>query len=67
MQRLTSAGEKGLIDLPRLSQSLHHAARVFRVFTLDRTTPRDPRPLLELLESSGDEVSRRLEEDRALY
>ncbi len=67
VQRLTSAGEKGLIDLPRLSQSLHHAARVFRVFTLDRTTPRDPRPLLELLESSGDEVSRRLEEDRALY
>ena len=67
VQRLTSAGEEGLIDLPRLSQSLHHAARVFRVFTLDRTTAKDPRPLLDLLESSGDEVARRLEESRALY
>jgi HD superfamily phosphohydrolase len=67
VQRLTSRGEKGLIDLPRLSRSLHHAARVFRVFTLARVEPKDPRPLLELIEAPGEEVDARLEEDRPLY
>ncbi len=68
VQRLTSSGEKGLIDLPRLGRSLHHAARVFRVFSLDPTPERkDPGPLLELLEASAGEVEQRLETDRALY
>lgn len=67
VQRLTSAGEKGLIDLPRLSESLHHAARVFRVFTLDRTAGKDPRPLLELLGAPADQVTERLGEERPLY
>ncbi|MGH7540004.1 MAG: HD domain-containing protein [Gemmatimonadota bacterium] len=67
VQRLTSRGERGLIDLPRLSRSLHHAARVFRVFTLERGEPRDATPLLELIEASAGEVEARLEETRALY
>ena len=68
VQRLTSSGEKGLIDLPRLGRSLHHAARVFRVFTLEPAPERkDPGPLLELLEASAGEVEERLETDRALY
>ena len=67
VQRLTSAGEEGLIDLPRLSRSLHHAARVFRVFTLERVAARDPAPLLELLEASADELEARLAEERPLY
>ncbi len=67
VRRLTSAGEKGLIDLPRISRSLHHAARVFRVFTLERIEPVDPAPLLSLLEATGGEVEARLEETTALY
>ncbi len=67
VQRLTSAGEEGLIDLPRLSRSLHHAARVFRVFTLERVAARDPAPLLELLEAPADELQARLAEERPLY
>jgi hypothetical protein len=67
VQRLTSRGEKGLIDLPRLSRSLHHAARVFRVFTLRRVEPKDPRPLLALIEASAEDVEGRLKETRALY
>ncbi|MFQ5678429.1 MAG: HD domain-containing protein [Gemmatimonadota bacterium] len=67
VQRLTSAGEEGLIDLPRLSESLHHAARVFRVFCLEPVEEKDPAPLLELLEASGEEVLARLDEERALY
>jgi HD superfamily phosphohydrolase len=67
VQRLTSRGEKGLIDLPRLSRSLHHTARVFRVFTLRRVEPKDPHPLLELIEASAEEVEARLKEARPLY
>jgi hypothetical protein len=67
VQRLTSAGETGLIDLPRLSRSLHHAARVFRVYTVPAGGRRDPAPLLELLEADAAEVEARLEESRALY
>ncbi len=67
IQRLTSSGERGLIDLPRLSRSLHHAARVFRVFALERGEPKDPRPLRELIAAPATEVEARLEEERALY
>jgi len=67
VRRLTSSGEVGLIDLPRLGASLHHATRVFRVFTLSRLEPRDPGPLLELLESPAEEVEVRLAESSALY
>ena len=68
VQRLTSSGEKGLIDLPRLGRSLHHSARVFRVFSLEPAPERkDPAPLLELLEAEAEEVEERLETDRALY
>jgi hypothetical protein len=50
-----------------LSRSLHHAARVFRVFTLSRVEPKNPRPLLSLIEASEEEVEARLEESRPLY
>jgi hypothetical protein len=67
VQRLTPAGAEGIIDLPRLGRSLHHAARVFRVFTLERVAPKDPAPLLDLLEASPEQVQTRLEDDRPLY
>ncbi len=67
VQRLTSAGEKGLIDLPRLSRSLHHAARVFRVFSLAGGSRRDPRPILDLLQAPAAEVAARLSDSRPLY
>jgi hypothetical protein len=67
VQRLTEEGAEGLIDLPRLSRSLHHAARVFRVFVLGGRLAPDPRPLLELLEAGAEEVSARLRGGAALY
>jgi hypothetical protein len=67
VQRLTPAGAEGIIDLPRLGRSLHHAARVFRVFTMERVAPKDPAPLLELLEASPDQVQARLEDERPIY
>ncbi len=67
VQRLTPAGAEGLIDLPRLGRSLHHAARVFRVFSLERVEPKDAGPLLELLEASPEQVEVRLADERPLY
>jgi HD superfamily phosphohydrolase len=67
VQRLTSAGEKGLIDLPLLSRRLHHTARVFRVFSLERLDSVDPNPILELLQAPADEVAARLTDPRPLY
>ncbi len=67
VRRLTERGAKGLIDLPRISRSLHHAARVFRVFAVERVASRDPGPLLALLEAPAAQVEARLEEERALY
>ena len=49
VQRLTSAGEVGLIDLPRLGRSLHHTTRVLRVFTLGTSETMDPSWLLDVL------------------
>ncbi|MFQ5888959.1 MAG: HD domain-containing protein [Gemmatimonadota bacterium] len=66
VRRLTSTGEEGLIDLPRLSQSLLHTTRVFRIFALETMSPKDPRPILELLEDSASGVAARLDEDRPL-
>lgn len=54
VQRLTSEGEVGLIDLPRLGRSLHHTTRVLRVFTLGRAEPIDAGPLLELFQMDAD-------------
>ena len=63
VQRLTSAGEEGLIDLPRLGLSLHHATRALRVFCLEPVTEiPDPAGLLALLARTADEVEARLEE-----
>jgi hypothetical protein len=67
VQRLTSAGEEGLIDLPRLSHRLHHSARVFRVYTLPAQGRKGPGPVLELLEADAGEVEERLDEGRPLY
>ncbi|MGD2217107.1 MAG: HD domain-containing protein [Gemmatimonadales bacterium] len=49
VQRLTSAGRAGLIDLPRLGRDLYHAARVMRVFTWPRTELKEPERVLELV------------------
>jgi len=54
VQRLTSEGEVGLIDLPRLGRSLHHTTRVLRVFTLGRAEPIDAGSLLELFRMDAD-------------
>lgn len=67
VQRLTSAGEEGLIDLPRLGRSLHHTTRVLRIFSLRPARRVDPRPLLQLLESPAEEVAARLDSGRPIY
>jgi HD superfamily phosphohydrolase len=67
VQRLTQEGAEGLIDLPRLSRSLHHAARVFRVFVLGGRLEPDPGPLLDLLDCSSGDVTDRLSEEKPLY
>lgn len=67
VQRLTSSGEEGLIDLPRIGRALHHTTRVLRVFTLGRAVPvADPRPLLDLFRMSELEAEARLAEDTPL-
>ncbi|MFW6079192.1 MAG: hypothetical protein ACODAE_06205, partial [Gemmatimonadota bacterium] len=67
VQRLTSSGEEGLIDLPRIGRALHHTTRVLRVFTLGGTAPIvDPGRLLELLRMSESEAQRQLAEDAPL-
>ena len=60
VRRLTTLGERGLIDIPRLGRSLHHAARMLRVFSFDVSTPRDPAPLLALVEATEEDVEQRL-------
>jgi hypothetical protein len=65
--RLTSEGEAGLIDLPRLGRSLHHTARVLRVFSLKPVGRWHPEPLLELLMCSEAEVKKRLEDGSPIY
>ena len=67
VQRLTSSGEEGLIDLPRIGRALHHTTRVLRVFTLGRAEPIvDPGRLLELFRMNESEADRRLAEERPL-
>ena len=66
VRRLTSAGEEGLIDLPRLSRSLHHTTRGLRVFTLERLDSIDAGPLLDLLVMTEEEVLGRLERGEPL-
>lgn len=60
VRRLTTLGERGLIDIPRLGRSLHHSARVLRVFSFEPSAPRDHRPLLALIEAPEEEVEARL-------
>ena len=61
VRRLTTLGERGLIDIPRLGRSLHHSARVLRIFSFEPSPPRDPRPVLALIEAPEAEVEARLE------
>ena len=62
VRRLTTLGERGLIDIPRLGRSLHHSARVLRIFCFEPSAPRDPRPVLALIEAPQEEVEARLAE-----
>lgn len=65
--RLTSEGEAGLIDLPRLGRSLHHTTRVLRVFTLEEAGRWDPAPLLDVLAEEEQQVERRLGSGGPIY
>jgi hypothetical protein len=65
--RLTSEGEAGLIDLPRLGRELHHTTRVLRVFVLEPAERRDPAPLLHLLSMPADAVEALLESGEPLF
>jgi HD superfamily phosphohydrolase len=56
IQRLTSVGRAGLIDLPRLSHDLYHAARVLRVFAWPRTELRQPERTLDLVTAPEQEI-----------
>lgn len=56
LQRLTSAGRAGLIDLPRLGRDLYHTARVLRVFTWPRIDLPEPGRILELVTAPEDEI-----------
>jgi len=67
VRRLTTLGERGLIDIPRLGRSLYHSARVLRVFSFDPIPYRDPRPLLELIEASEHDVESRLATGETLF
>ncbi|MEX0856201.1 MAG: HD domain-containing protein [Gemmatimonadota bacterium] len=48
VERLTSAGLRGVIDLPRLAEELYRTARVLRVFTL-RPRTIEPATVLAIL------------------
>ena len=61
VRRLTALGERGLIDIPRLGRSLHHSARVLRIFSFEPSAPRDPKPVLALIEANEEEVEARLD------
>jgi len=67
VRRLTTLGERGLIDIPRLGRSLYHSARVLRVFSFDPIPHPDPRPLLELIEASEHDVESRLATGETLF
>ena len=67
VRRLTTLGERGLIDIPRLGGSLYHSARVLRVFSFDPVPNRDPRPLLALIEASEQDVECRLASSDTLF
>ena len=49
------------LDIPRLGRSLHHSARVLRIFSFEPSAPRDPMPVLALIEASEEEVEARLD------
>ena len=66
VRRLTTLGERGLIDIPRLGRSLHHSARVLRIFSFEPCAPRDPKPVLALIEATEEEVEARLDSGTAL-
>jgi hypothetical protein len=65
--RLTSEGEAGLIDLPRLGRSLHHTTRVLRAFTLEPCGRWDPQPLLDWLRSPEETVEEMLDSGEPIY
>ena len=56
VQRLTSRGEPGLIDLPRLGRSLLQTTRVLRVFSLHPVGKRDATQVLEWI-TLGDDAA----------
>ena len=65
VQRLTSAGWEGAINLPRLSEQLYHSARWLRVFVARRTSISREK-VLELVHLPAAAVRRRLDEGQPL-
>ena len=65
VERLTSAGWEGAINLPRLSDQLYQSARWLRVFVARRTTIAREK-VLELVNLPAAAVRRRLEEKAPL-
>ncbi|UCC71772.1 MAG: HD domain-containing protein [Gemmatimonadota bacterium] len=56
VERLTSAGRAGLIDLPRLGRDLYHTARVMRVFTWPRIELAEAERVLELVTAPEERI-----------
>ncbi|UCF21095.1 MAG: HD domain-containing protein [Gemmatimonadota bacterium] len=56
VQRLTSTGRAGLIDLPRMGRDLYHTARVLRVFTWPRIELERPEWILQLITAPEAEI-----------
>ncbi len=56
VQRLTAEGQAGLIDLPRLSRDLYHAARVLRVFTSPLVAIPRPESIIDMVTAPEEEV-----------
>ncbi len=67
VRRLTTLGERGLIDIPRIGRALHHSARVLRVFAFGAVPAPDAGPLLELIEASAEDVDARLDSERPMF
>ena len=63
--RLDEGGQAGFIDLPRISDELYHSARVFRVFTAERTQIPEA-PMLALLSLSAGELAERLQSNQPI-
>jgi hypothetical protein len=66
IERLTDAGRAGHLGLPRVADELYRSARRLRIF-VSSAPIRSLDPVLEVLTWPGDEVERRIQEERNLF